>query len=77
AKPLLNELQQLLTGMRNGNLGIGNVSDSSKIAYDIHQVIRYQLAWDKEPCGDVGVSFDPPMKWGSQPLAKIEKHGKE
>src|SRR5437879_842303 len=46
AEPMLKELQLLLTGMQRGNLGIGNVSNSAKIAYDLHQVIRHRLAWD-------------------------------
>lgn len=75
-EPMLKELQLLLTGMQHGNLGIGNVSDSARIAFDLHQVIRHRLAWDREPQGRMSVSFDPPMKWGSQPLAKIEQLNK-
>ena len=73
AEPMLKELQLLLTGMQRGNLGIGNVSNSARIAFDLHQVIRHRLAWDKEPKGGMGVFFDPPMKWSDQPLAEIEQ----
>lgn len=73
AKPMLRELQLLLTGMQNGNLGIGNVSDSARIAFDLHQIIRHRLAWDREPQGGISIFFDPPMKWGSQPLATMEQ----
>lgn len=73
AKPLLKELQLLLTGIQNGNLGIGNVSNSAKMAYDLHQVIRHRLSWDENPNGGIQVNFDKPMKWSDEPLAKIER----
>lgn len=72
AEPTLKELQLLLTGKQIGNLGIGNVSNSARIAYDLHQVIRHRLAWDNEPNGGMGVFFDPPKKWSDQPLAEIK-----
>lgn len=75
-EPMLKELQLLLTGMQRGNLGIGNVSNSARIAFDLHQVIRHRLAWDKYPQGRMGVDFDPPRKWSNQPLAKIEQINK-
>lgn len=69
AEPLLNELQQLLTGMQKGNLGIGNVSNSARMAYDLHQVIRYRLALDnKQGCDS---SFNLQTQWSSEPFVKI------
>ena len=52
AEPLLNELQQLLTGMQRGNLGIGNVSNTARMAYDLHQIIRYRLSLDEKQHND-------------------------
>ena len=74
---LLKELQLLLTGKDRGNLGIGNVSNSARMAYDLHQVIRHRLSWDNEPSGGMAVHFNPPMQWGDQPLAKIEHSTKK
>ncbi|SRR5579883_3416055 len=69
AEPLLNELQQLLTGMQKGNLGIGNVSNPAKMAYDLHQIIRYRLALDNKQGGND--SLNSPMQWSDEPFAKI------
>lgn len=53
--PLLDELKKSLTGMEQGTLGIGHVSEDARIAYDIHQVLRCTYAdfdkshqWSKE-----------------------------
>lgn len=40
-------------------------------AWDIYQVVRHYLAWKSEPEGGFQVSFDKPLKKGSEPLAKI------
>lgn len=68
AEPLLNELQQLLTGMQKGNLGIGNVSNSARMAYDLHQIIRYRLALDDKQNSN---NLNSPMQWSDEPFAKI------
>lgn len=47
-------------------------SDTSKTAWDLYQVARNRLAWDENPNGGFGVSFDQPMKTGPDPLAFVE-----
>lgn len=70
---LLKKCQLLLTGMNNGNLGIGNVSDKARIAYDLHTVIRHHFAWMHKPSGGLTVDFDKPMHYGSEPLAVVRE----
>lgn len=70
-QPMLEQIQLLLTGMTDGNLGIGNVSTQSQMAYDLHQVIRHYLAWKETPEGGIEVRFDRPLQFGDEPLAKI------
>lgn len=70
-------------------LGIGNSSlpNNNGILYDLYCVIRHKLSWEsavekgiienenserKWP-EMIGVSYDSPMKWGDEPLAKIER----
>ena len=47
-------------------------NDASEIAWDLYTVIRHHLAWDNNPQGGIGVSFDSPMQHGSEPLADIK-----
>lgn len=54
-------------------LGIGGVSDSCRVSYDLHQVIRHRLAWDNDPRGGYQVWFDRPMKFGTERLAEMSK----
>lgn len=70
-KPMLEQIQLLLTGMANGNLGIGNISAQSRAAYDIHQVIRHHLAWKYNPKGGETVSFYQPISYSEEPLPEI------
>ena len=69
------------------SLGVGNknLPPSSDIAWDLNCVIRHRLSWDRAIEGGIvesidsprkipemiGVSYDSPMKWGSEPLATI------
>jgi len=46
--------------------------EKSKIAYDLHQVIRHRLAWDKNPKGGMEVWYDDPMNTAGKPLAEIK-----
>ncbi len=71
------------------SLGIGNknLPESNGILYDLHCVIRHKLSWERAVEQNViesedserkwpemiGVNFDPPMKWGTEPLAKMER----
>ena len=51
------------------------IHDSNRVAWDIQQVIRHRLAWDNEPNGGWTVQFDRPMRYGGQPLPRIERVG--
>jgi hypothetical protein len=44
-------------------------------AFDLYQVIRHRLAYDRLKPGEkpgIQVEYQPPFRMGSQPLAKIE-----
>ena len=59
------------------------VSEKARIAYDLIQVIRQRLAWDKigkDPDKDqrnwpdmMGLCYDQPIRVSTEPLAKMEK----
>lgn len=62
--------ERLLAIPRNGSFGIHSreVNDAARVAYDIQQVVRNALAWERTPEGGIGVNFDRPMQTGSQKL---------
>ena len=74
ARIILDRLKKLLTG-NDPNVydGMGQLTDEDHIAYDLHQVIRYRLAWDENPKGDITVDFGKPLKYSNYELAKMEK----
>jgi len=47
-----------------GYLGIRSqeLPDHHRIGFDVHQVIRHRLAWDRNPKGDFMVDFDEPWR---------------
>lgn len=67
----------------NSNLGINNADNGARIAWDLHQVIRHRLAWDRaieQGITDgasrdwsqmMGVCYDEPMKTAPEPLAAV------
>jgi hypothetical protein len=64
---------------RNASYGVGNkVYPESSVAWDVMQVLRHRLAWDrlaaegKDKPEHYGVQYNPPMRFGSEPLAHIE-----
>lgn len=68
--------KELLTGCPpNGSAGIHNprVAEMNRRAYDIHQVIRNRLAWDRDPKGSFQVEFDEPRQISDTPLPTIQK----
>lgn len=71
----VNTLKRVLFGLSPNapNCGIGNSRPQFQTAYDLHQVIRNRLAWDRQPEGGIEVWFDSPMKWGPEPLAEIKE----
>ena len=75
----LREIQQMIE-----RLVPAKIESGDSIAWDLYQVIRHRLSWDREiERGNIergeprnwsimmGVSFDEPMKMGSEPLAVI------
>lgn len=48
------------------------ISDVFRVAWDIQQVIRHRLAWDKNPKGDITVDFDDALKTSEEQLPTIE-----
>lgn len=59
----------------NGSYGIHSpeVHDKFRNAWDIQQVIRNCLAWDRNPKGGFQVNFDEPRQIGTLSLPKMEK----
>lgn len=70
------------------SLGIGHpdLPKNNGVLYDLHQVIRRKLSIERaveegiienenvsRNQMPITVNFDEPMKWGDQPLAKIER----
>lgn len=71
------------------SLGIGHpdLPENNGILYDLKCVIRNKLAWERAVEEGIiegessprkwpemiTVDFDPPMKWGKEPLAKMER----
>lgn len=49
-----------------------SISDVFRTAWDIQQVIRHRLAWDRNPKGGITVDFDNPMVTSEEALPKIE-----
>lgn len=75
-KELLRIIKRFLTGLpTNASYGISTpeVDERSKIAFDLLQVIRHRLAWDKHPKGGTQVDFDKPLQLAGHKLAEIKK----
>lgn len=60
-----------------------------QVSWDLHQVIRHRLAWDRAYAEGIvkpgeprrwpemmGVMYDEPMQMGDEPMATIEETGK-
>ncbi|OGT43321.1 MAG: hypothetical protein A3F13_02420 [Gammaproteobacteria bacterium RIFCSPHIGHO2_12_FULL_40_19] len=73
-REMLNELKFVLTGLKPNqpNMGLGKICEDGKIAYDLHQVIRHQLAKDNPNEPPYSIDLDPPMKYSKEIPAKIE-----
>jgi hypothetical protein len=50
------------------------IDESNRIASDIHDVIRYTLAWERKPEGGFGVSWDEPFKRSNRPLPTLRSN---
>ena len=69
----------------SSNLGIHNADAGAKRAWDLHQVIRHRLSWDRAIAQGwtdgtkrnwnemLGVNFDEPMRVSGEELARMEK----
>lgn len=57
-----------------GSYGIHSqhIHDVFRQAYDIKQVVRNRMAWERSPSGGYGVDFDTPRQIGALPLPLIE-----
>lgn len=47
--------------------------ECGKIAWDVYQVLRHRVSWDRYPEGGMQVSFDKPFRTAKSVFAKIEK----
>ena len=70
----------------SSSLGVGSDKSAPDTdeAFDLHAVIRHRLAWDRAVDNGItdgvtrnwdamfGVDYDDPMRWGKEPLARIE-----
>lgn len=57
----------------HGHYGITSreISNDARVAWDIHQWLRYKMAWTENPKGGDGVSFYSPMKTSDQPPPQV------
>lgn len=70
----IDELKAIIGLSSSGHLGIRSevVHEDAKVAYDIQQIIRHKLAWDKNPQGGYSVDFQELFKCSkSETLPKI------
>lgn len=86
AEYYLNEAKRALTGLEsNSNYGIASdsVNEEFKVTWDLQQVIRHRLAWDRrgnpatrEWRGEnsmMGTHYDDPHKTSKEPIAAMER----
>jgi hypothetical protein len=77
AAKLLNELKYVIfPELPRGGAYYGiihpRLHEDSRIAYDIHQVIRQKLAYFRKPEGWITVDFDDPMRTSAENLPTCE-----
>lgn len=79
ARPYLDVLSTIKNGSPNAGPGIRSpeVDDDYRVLYDLHQVLRHRLSWDRDPQPQGmlrGVAYDEPYKTSKgEPLACIEE----
>lgn len=50
------------------------IDDTNRVLYDILQVVRHRLAWDRKPEGDWTINFDRPMRTSAElDLIEVEE----
>mgnify|MGYP001565132730 CR=1 FL=1 len=66
ARPHIDSLRLIKNGSLNSSPGIcsKSVDDDYRVLYDLHQVIRHRLAWDRDPKATVckDVRYDTPRQ---------------
>ena len=75
AHDILVDLKCMLTGLNPNqpNMELHNISEDGRIAYDLHQVIRHQIAHNNpNDCHEYSVDLGTPRQVGSESLANIE-----
>ena len=63
-KRLLDDIHILLTELSpSGYFGItsNKIDDDFRVAFDIYQVIKHRLSWDRVPDGRIGIDFYDPL----------------
>ena len=71
---LSDSISAMFTGMPpNASFSIGSpeIPDMAREAYDMQQVLRYKLAWEKNLSGGYTVNFQKPMKTSELDLPKV------
>ena len=70
----LATIEQLI-GRHHISGGICAAPPASQTAWDLYQVLRHRLAWDRHQDGEdvTAVDFRDPMRFGPEPLATIAK----
>lgn len=49
------------------------IDESNRVACDVHDVIRYVMAWERFPKGGFGVAWDRPAHKSAEPLPLMER----
>ena len=76
-RDILGDLQSAMTKMGSPTAYFGisspEIPDDARIAFELMQVIRHRIAWDKVPQGDILVDFDRPLPFSKQPMAEMSQ----
>lgn len=70
---LVKEMAMELSPSSYQSIMSPEISDDFRTAYDMIQVLRNRLAWDREPKGGFTVDFDPLFQTSPDPPVKIKK----
>ncbi len=72
-RTLFEEISLELRKRRGHSGSDADWTNDARTAWDIHQVFRHRLSWDKNPAGNfMNVDFDSPLPMSQEPLAKIQ-----
>ena len=74
---ICDRLKEMYTGYKDRGASYGihskEVQEDARIAWDIKQVIRHRISYDRHPEGGHTVNFNPPNRSSLEPLPGIEK----